>query len=285
MTATVTRHSFPTEHAAEGLAVLTRSAGRLLGGLEEPPTELGDALRLTLTLAKSHCLLDPMAGELATWEAWVTAMQTGSALFVAATTGEESVTCRIADEDRVLAARGADRQADAGAWLAAFYLAVVCREKARLTALCRIPVSLLRGAGDPYDEYVYAWVDTLQTYWLGGSDLVGKLVAAVDGTDPSVVAIADHEVTAKILYPPMELFHRLVREDHDNFNRALNEALRWHKDYWSDEDRALQASGLVALAPLAMACFAYDAGFPVEVRSEYLPKYLLERAWAGEFPT
>ncbi|MFJ3879140.1 immunity 49 family protein [Streptomyces sp. NPDC090077] len=285
MTVTVSRHWFPTEHAAEGLAVLTRSARRLIGDLEEPPSDLGDALRLTLTLAKSRCLLDPEAGELATWEAWVTAMQTGSALFAAATAGEESVTCRIADKDRVLTVMGAHRQADAGAWLAAFYLAVVCREKARLTALCQIPISLLREAEAPYDEYVYAWVDTLQTYWLGNSELVSKLVAAVDGTDPSVVTIADHEVTAKILYPPMELFHRLVREDHDNFNRALNETLRWHKDYWSDEDRALQASGLVALAPLAMACFAYDAGFPVEVRSDYLPKYLLERAWAGEFPT
>ncbi|MGE7389911.1 immunity 49 family protein [Streptomyces sp. NPDC004126] len=285
MTATVARHSFPTEHAAEGLAVLTRSAGRLIGGLEDPPSDLGDALRLTLTLAKSHCLLDPESGELSTWEAWVTAMQTGSALFAAATSGEASVTCRIADKDRTLPTAGTHRYADAGAWLTAFYLAAVCREKERLTALCRIPLSLLHAADNQYDEYVYAWVDTLQTYWLGGSGLGRKLVAAVDGTDPSVIPTADHELTGKIIYPPMELFHRIIRGDNDGFNRALLEALQWHKEYWSDEDRALQSTGLVALAPLAMACFAHDADFPIEVRSEYLPKYLLERAWAGEFPT
>ncbi|ESU48014.1 hypothetical protein P376_4005 [Streptomyces sp. HCCB10043] len=39
------------------------------------------------------------------------------------------------------------------------------------------------------------------------------------------------------------------------------------------------------MAPLAMACFALDAGFPVEVESDYLPKHLLQRTWIGEFPT
>lgn len=41
----------------------------------------------------------------------------------------------------------------------------------------------------------------------------------------------------------------------------------------------------MALGPLAMACLAYDAGFPIEIESEYLPKALVERAWVGEFDT
>jgi hypothetical protein len=198
---------------------------------------------------------------------------------------EDSVQCRIADKDRTLRATGHQRYADPGAWLTAFYLAVICREKDRMTALCQVPVSLLRESDAPYDEYVYAWVDTLQTYWLGGSGLGGKLVAAVDGTDPAVITIADQDLMAKILYPPLELFHRFVRQDHDGFNRELGEALQRHRDYWIEEDRAIRASGLVALAPLAMACFAYDAGFPIEVESEYLPATLLGRNWCGEFLT
>jgi hypothetical protein len=265
--------------------VLEENASRLVDGLEADSTDLGDALGTTLTLAKSHCLLDPEAARLPTWESWVTAMQVGSAVFAAAVASEEHVGCRIADKDRMLRATGPQPYVNAGAWLAAFYLAVVCRERDRITALCRVPVSLLRESGSRYDEFQYAWIDTLQTYWLGGADLGAKLVAAVDGTDPAAAAVADPETAAKLLYPPMELFHRFVRQDHAGFNRALTDALQGHKGYWSEESRALQSTGLVALAPLAMTCFAYDAGFPIEVKSEYLPIALVERSWVGEFPT
>jgi hypothetical protein len=281
----IPRHLFPTGNAAEGLAVLHENASRRIEGLEGDSRRLGDLLRTTLTLAKSHCLLDSEAAQLPTWESWVNAMQVGSAVFAAAVTTEENVTCRIADKDRVLQATSPQPYVNAGAWLTAFCLAVVCRERDRITALCQVPGSLLRESGSRYDEFEYAWIDTLQTYWLGGDDLGEKLVAAVDGTDPAAVAVADPEVVAKLLYPPMELFHRFIRRDHAGFNRALAEALQWHKDYWSEESRALQSTGLVALTPLAIACFAHDSGFPIEVESEYLPIALLERSWVGEFPT
>ncbi|MEG3631994.1 Imm49 family immunity protein [Streptomyces poriticola] len=63
-------------------------------------------------------------------------------------------------------------------------------------------------------------------------------------------------------------------------------ALTRHKDYWAgDEARALSGEALVALGPLAIACMAFDNGFPVEVESEYLPRHLLIRSWVGEFDT
>jgi hypothetical protein len=279
----IPRHPFPTEHAEEGLAVLQKNMKNLIDGLEERSTRLGDAQRVALTLAKSHCLLDPRAAIYPTWDAWVTAMQVGSAVFAAATTAESHVQCRIAHKDHILQATGAEWYVTPDSWLSAFYLAVVCREKERITALCQVPISLLRENGARFEEYHFAWIETLQTYWLGGQDLLQKLVAAVDGTDPQ--SVADPETVGKLLYPPMEMFHRFVRKDHAGFNQALANALQWHKEYWSEESRALQASGLVALAPLAMACFAYDAGIPLEVESEYLPAVLIKRNWCGEFPT
>ncbi|WP_369391647.1 immunity 49 family protein [Streptomyces sp. CG1] len=285
MVAIVSRHPFPMGNAAAGLAVLTENASRAIERLETNSSSLGDALRTTLTLAKSHCLLDSEAAQLPTWEAWVNAMQVGSAVFATALTTEGHVSCRIADKDRTLQATGPQPYVNAGAWLTAFYLALVCREKDRITALCRVPMSLLLESGARYDEFEYAWIDALQTCWLGGADLGAKLVAAVDGTEPAAIAVADPEVVAKLLYPPMELLHRFVRRDHAGFNRALSDALQWHKEYWGEESRALQSTGLVALAPLALACLAHDAGFPIEVESEYLPIALLERSWLGEFPT
>ncbi|GGW42091.1 immunity 49 family protein [Streptomyces xantholiticus] len=283
MVSIIPRHPFPTGNAEEGLAVLQENAQELIDGLEADSTDLGDAQRITLTLAHSRCLLDPRAAIFPTWDAWATAMQVGSAVFAAATTVEEQVQCRIAHKDRTLQATGPQWYVTPGAWINAFYLAVVCRERDRITALSQVPMSLLRENGSRFEEYHYAWIDTLQTYWLGGPDLGQKLVAAVDATDPQVVA--DPETVGKLLYPPMELLHRIIRKDQAGFTQALTNALQWHKEYWSEESRSVQAPGLVALAPLAIACFAHDAGISIEVESEYLPAVLIKRNWCGEFPT
>ncbi|MFE7772535.1 immunity 49 family protein [Streptomyces sp. NPDC057445] len=284
MVAIIPRHPFPTGNAEAGLAVLQESAEGWIDGLERDSTGLGEALDTALMLAKAHCLLDPRGSIFPTWDAWVNAMQVGSAVFAAATATEEHVQCRIAHKDRTLEATGTQPYVTPGTWLTAFYLAVVCRERDRITALCRVPLSLLRENGAHFDEFEYAWIDTLQTHWLGGPDLGRKLVAAVDGTDPAAVS-TDQEAIAKLLYPPMEMFHRIIRDDHAGFNRALAAALQWHKEYWSEEGRGSRVSGLVALAPLAIACFAHDAGIAIEVESEYLPATLLSRNWCGEFPT
>ncbi|MET8177061.1 immunity 49 family protein [Streptomyces clavifer] len=263
--------------------MLRGSAQKIIEGLGADSTNLGRAQRTTLTLAQSHCLLDPRAAIYPTWDAWVTAMQVGSAVFAAATTTDKHAQCRIAHQDRTLQATGPQWYVTPGAWTTAFYLAVICREKERITALCQVPLSLLRENGERFDEYHYAWIKTLQTYWLGGPDLVQNLVAAVDGT--GLQAASDQESAGKLMYPPMEMFHRFIRKDHAGFTQALTTALQWHKEYWSEESRMYQASGLVALAPLAMACLAHDAGIPIEVESEYLPAVLLGRNWCGEFPT
>nr|WP_255218454.1 Imm49 family immunity protein [Nocardia abscessus] len=58
------------------------------------------------------------------------------------------------------------------------------------------------------------------------------------------------------------------------------------REYWTaTEDRAMSSEGLVALDLLAIACLAYDAGFPIDIESEYLPTALLEYAWVGEIDT
>ncbi|GAA2959019.1 hypothetical protein GCM10020227_27690 [Streptomyces flavovirens] len=95
MGSTVPRPPLPTGQAEAGIAVLQEEAQELIDGLEADSTDLGDAQQTTLTLAQSHCLLDPRAAIFPTWDAWVTAMQVSSAVFAAATTTEEHVQCRI----------------------------------------------------------------------------------------------------------------------------------------------------------------------------------------------
>ncbi|MFB7596058.1 Imm49 family immunity protein [Streptomyces sp. NPDC056160] len=283
-TARINRHEYPTNEVPDTLDALGETVDWLLDEFADSPVLRPQALSTPLALAQQRCAIDPQAVKFETWEAWVTAMQTGSALFAAATapTGG-TVTCRIKERERVLPATGPESHLNAGTWATAFYLAMICRDNDRLRRLAEVHVALLRDSGAVFDEYVYSWVGALQSFWLGRQDVGDKLVAAVDGTSPETLRYTDADLMSKILYPPMILLHRVIRRDAAEFGKALADALRQHKTYWTaDEGRATSADGLVALGPLAMACLARDQGIAVEVEPEYLPKALLEYAWIGE---
>lgn len=213
-------------------------------------------------------------------------MQLGAALFAVTYSTEGTIECRIDRKQRSLPAPASRPTADAGTWLSAFWLAVICRDQERLTQLCEIPLERLRSPEGSYDEYIYHWVDTLQTWWLRRPDLAGKLIATIEASDPAVARIAPQDLLQAVLYPPINLFYHYVRNDRDGFAPALADALKLHKIYWTlDEDRAADIDGSIALGPLAIACLAHDAGFPLDIESDYLPKHLLQRTWLGEFPT
>ncbi|MGW9030832.1 immunity 49 family protein [Streptomyces sp. NPDC055722] len=286
MPVVVPRHDCPRDDLTADLAVLSRNVTWALEDLDVSPDAIGDALSSALTRAETRLLADPPAGLLETWDAWVTAMQAGTALFDAALASDGSIQARIEHQVRSIPASGPHASADAGNWITAFWLAVICREKDRMTKLCRVPVELLRASGAEYDEYIYTWVEALQAYWLGRDDFGQLLVAAAQGTRPEGLRITSPGLMSMILWSPIELMTHLVRGDHARFNDSLAAALQRHKAYWSaDEERARRSHGLVALGPLAVACFAHDGGFPIDVQSDYLPRALLEGAWAGEFET
>lgn len=292
MVTRILRHDTPPSLAAHvntaaGLEALAGSVARVLERLEQSDMARRRALDTTLTFAMARCEVDPDAEEFETWEAWVTAMQLGHARFALAAVPEgRTVTCRIREKEWDLPATGPQPNVNASSWVKAFYLALICRENERLGELARVPVSLLRESGATFDEYIYSWVETLQRFWLGQDGVGDHLVSAVDGTGPDSARWADQDYMSSILYPPIILFYRYLREDHEKFNEALTDALRWHKEYWTaDDDRAINSDGLVAFGPLAIACLAHDKGFPIEVESEYLPKALLKFSWRGEIDT
>ncbi|MFJ9039064.1 immunity 49 family protein [Streptomyces sp. NPDC102406] len=266
--------------------MLSRNVTWALEDLDVSPAAIGDALSSALTRAETRLLADPPAGLFETWDAWVTAMQAGSALLEAALIDEGSIRVRIEHEVRSIPASGPQSSADAGNWITAFWLAVVCREKNRVTRLCQVPTALLRASGAEYDDYIYTWIDALQAYWQEREDFGHLLVTAAQGTRPDELRITSPDLMSLVLWSPIELMTHLVRGDEPQFNESLASALQRHKQYWSaDSERARRSTGLVALGPLAIACFAHDAGFPISVESEYLPKALLTGAWAGEFET
>ncbi|OKJ76195.1 immunity 49 family protein [Streptomyces sp. CB02460] len=286
MTVVIARHDLRRGAEAESLA--NRLSERLVRDIDklEASTALIDlTYRSALLAFRAHCAINPRASKVETWEATVNAMQVSSALFAASAVNEGTVECRINRKLRTIPAAGPMAMADAGNWLSAFWLAVICRDQERMTQLSEIPLERLRSPEGQYDEYIYHWVDTLQSWWLRRPDLADKLIATIEASDPSVAQIAPRDLMDGILYPPINLFYHYVRQDRDGFTPALADALKLHKAYWTlTEERTADINGSVALGPLAIACLAYDADFPLDVESEYLPQHLLQRSWVGEFP-
>ncbi|MFI6723571.1 immunity 49 family protein [Streptomyces sp. R-74717] len=288
MTVVIARHDMPGGPDAERFAErLDEHLAKGIDRLEESTEVINSTFDAAVLALHAHCVIDPRAANAETWEATVNAMQLGSAFFAVTGASEGSVECRINRKLRTVpAAVGPRSSADAGNWLTAFWLAVICREQQRMTQLCEIPLERLRSPEGQYDEYIYHWVDTLQTYWLRRPGLVEKLTAALQMSDPSVARIAPLDMLQGQLYPPINLFYHFVTKDEQGFSPALVEALKLHQVYWTlNEERETDIDGSIALGPLAIACLAYDGKLPIDVESEYLPKHLLQHSWLGEFPT
>ncbi|MGW7364313.1 immunity 49 family protein [Streptomyces sp. NPDC054841] len=246
---------------------------------------LWNALHVTVA---ARSAVDRRGSRLETWEAVVNTMQVGSALFRVTGASEGTVACRIHHEIRQLPAMGPRQFANAPNWLDAFWFAVICRDQKRMTELCEVPPDVLRASGAVHDEYLYHWVTTLQAYWSERpGDMVEALTQAFQQSHPDVARTAPRDWLQQISYPPINLFYRFIKRDHEGFNAALVEALEMHKGYWSQEDRAGDVSGLWAIGPLAIACLAYDGDFPIDIDAvaDQLPIHLLKRSWLGEFDT
>jgi hypothetical protein len=285
-TRAITRHQLQVP-STEGVdARIADTVEKGLAEVENDPHVLNRLLSAAQRLMGWRCYLDPTANKVESWEATVLAMQTANAIFEVANAGEGEVRLLLGEQTVTVPAGSTGDIAHAGNWVTAYYLAVICREQDRLKMLAETPIDLLRASGADFDEYIYAWIDTLQTYWQEGPDIGAKLQRAIELTDPEAAEVSA-DLMLKVLYPPINLFYRFLENQREEFNDALAQALELNKEYWDtpDEGRNYMPNGTLPLGPLAMTCFAYDAEFPIEVESDYLPKHLVQRTWLGEFPT
>ncbi|QKW22461.1 immunity 49 family protein [Kitasatospora sp. NA04385] len=283
---TVERHLVPRADAQEFADELSGQVARLVDGLEESAELIDYTFKSALLAMRLHCLADPDAGRLETWTATTTALQVGSALFAATGADEGRVDCFIGHRARSIPALGPQPCANPDNWLDTLWLAVICRDRKRIEELCEVPPERLRAGGAGYDDFVHRWTDALRSYWLRGPDLIDRLGLAFEASHPQAVRIAPFELVDQVLFPPLDLLRRIVARQQAEFGRTLVAALEAHRTYWtSDESWATDANGALPLGPLAMACHAFDGDFPIGVESPYIPKYLLNREWLGEFPT
>ncbi|MEU0490899.1 immunity 49 family protein [Nocardiopsis sp. NPDC006139] len=252
-------------------------------------------LDAALFTAYQELLVDPSASRLETWEAWVFAMQLTNAAFQLSEVepGGETVL-RVDHEERRIKVHEVVPVARPADWLTAFHLAVTCRDHERVRALCRISVESLRESaargGSEYLEFTYQWINTLQEFVAGGTDLVDKLRRSMELCDPEAVPFGSKSV-ALLSFPEMEVFRRLLMGDPEAFVKALVQALEDFKRYYdSFEEANERVDGVVPLSLLSLACLGHDKfrqqdpEFTLGIDSEYLPEHIVEASWYGEFP-
>ncbi len=282
----VARHDIDQEWADQQAAGLAKNTQTFIDLVAKNPRALNSVTNRALMETAYNTAGDPTATWLPTWESTVLAMQASSALFVTALADGGEAEFRLREKDWRIPGKVPTVDIDAGNWLRALWLAMICRERSRVVMLASVPEELLRGSGANYDDYVYQWVKALQIYWREEDGLVDTLLAAMEGTEPSALRVAEPELVAQLLYPPIELFYLFTQRDEAKFNDSLVRALELHHRFWTkDEDRRTRSDGFISLPLLAIAALAKDAGMTVDVESEYIPKTLVDGRWVGEFPT
>ncbi|WP_247665415.1 immunity 49 family protein [Nocardiopsis sp. B62] len=127
-----------------------------------------------------------------------------------------------------------------------------------------------------------------------GSAFLAYLVSETDrlrrpdaGSDPRVEEKLGRALEALVVddvpgsaQPPVVLLSQLVAGDRDGFDLALADTLERHRDAYGFGERARDTDGLIDFDTLALACLASAKGWPVRVRSGYLPQGVLDRAAA-----
>ncbi|MFJ3880502.1 immunity 49 family protein [Streptomyces sp. NPDC090077] len=287
MTVFVASHSEPKPSSAAWVKRLGENLIKDIDafGPAATPRKLGSAWKDAAFNVRARFRVDQTGAELGTWEAVVTAAQLGTALFRTAGMAEGTTTeVRIHHEMRTLPGAGPSWDANAEAWIEAFWYAVITRDQPKMTELCELPIDVLRASGADHDDYLYHWVAALQAYWLKRPALVPELTLTFQRSHPDVAVIAGREYVQHVAYPPINLFYTFLQKDEEGFHTALLESLELHQQYWTaTPERATDIDGLVPIGLLAVACLAHDGGIPVGVESPYLPEHLLKRSWVGEF--
>ena len=275
----ISRHAVDPQLVQEGVD----GDHKLLESVVRSAIGRAEALSIVLSTARSYAGYLAAANEKT--EVLCRALKMGahaSAAIFALGSGVSETRFALIDQYATLPATGPTDATHVGNWRIGWWLAYILRDRGAVDRLAAVPIDLLRRSSSRGDECQYLFVESLQGYEKRTSDWSTKLQAALEASDPERVDLSDEEFVLNILVPEMQMLFRLAIGEIAPFNEALQFALERHKKYWSKASRKRDPDGYLALGPLAISSVAFDAGMPIDVESEYLPKWLLEGGCRGQ---
>ncbi|WP_157531907.1 MULTISPECIES: immunity 49 family protein [unclassified Kitasatospora] len=211
--------------------------------------------------------LDPSGRDPRLWEALRIGAEAGGAAFrLARGVPGTEYEVTVAGTTRPLPACTGSYGPGAGHWKQAVALALVTGDRQQL-ADCVLVTPEFFTVGcyfGPVDAYGAALHD-----YLRGVDPVPAVTKAF-------TVCAQHE-RGLYLAPPVMLLSQLVEGDREGFALALADALEAHREHYTVGELPVEPDALVDLDILALACHAHRMGWPVPVRSPYLPEGLFGR--------
>lgn len=236
-------------------------------------------------------IADPRVEEIRTWEAWVTSMQYHHAFYqVSMAEPYSRVDCSVGGRMWDLGSLKPNYAINASSWIGLIRETLTCRASDRARFLARIPIEVLRRAGESegsrFMPGAYAEVEAWQAFVLGSPDTAGLVERARELSDPKRASFAA-EYAEMVTLPELDVLGRLVAGDGPGFNEALVRALESYREYTAEELAKGSTTGILPLGLLALACLAHDGaveGVSLEVESDYLPAGIVNGSWLDAFP-
>lgn len=281
----VSRHEVDPDWSARTLEKIGRRIEETIASLPNVRTTALSGLMMDALAHLGHrCAVDPPGSNGDTWDSLCFAAEVGAAIYAVATAEEGApVEITLRGKQIQVSGTGPVYFASGGTWLTANHLAAVARDVAKTRALSEVPLDVLRDSASEEPEYVFLMVDMFQKFNLRQQGVHEALNAALKATDPNEIDPLHREHVRVVAFPQLNIFHNIINAGReDQFNQALADALALYKEFWSTEENEESPNGYVAIGPLGLVSVAHDAGFPIEVSSEYLPQHLYYGSWTRE---
>ncbi len=172
---------------------------------------------------------------------------------------------------------------DMGTWLEGIYVAMILRDIGAVKVYGEAdPEKVVRYGQTTPDPWEIPYIKFLNGIWAFDTNIGTHLKDALKGADPSHYSVERADYLLNIISPVMELWAMVFGKDEARFNAKLLEQQQLRRD-WHEalgEESGNSIMEYIDLAALAAVCHAHDKGFKIDVKSDYLPEFLIN----GDFP-
>ncbi|MEV0296677.1 immunity 49 family protein [Nocardia sp. NPDC050710] len=165
-------------------------------------------------------------------------------------------------------------------YLDGLWATIVARNWQIMEEVAWFPIELTRQPGTRFNKYMYMWAECWQSIFREEAIEVSRIAQTLEATLPRNLEFPDEDYSVLVAYPAINLLLHVITNNSNEFNTALEQALRDHSAYYSHPDRVHTAAALISWPILATVCHAMDNDIPIEVDSEYIPQAMINQNWA-----